>query len=144
VSAARASQAAAMETSGSLVRRYLGAMNIAAFVTWLAILVLLFDGQPRHFLYTRIEALVCLVAFLAVFMVKQAVEFHRPASVFVWVLLAVEGALALITCVFWTPSSVAPILTIVFMADCGMMLGPRALLPNGIPVNVGGYCIPGK
>lgn len=130
-----------MESSGSLVRRYLGAMNIAAFVTWVAILVLLFDGQPRHFLYTRTEALVCLVAFLAAFMVKQAVEIHRPTSVFVWILLAVEGALALITCVFWTPSSVAPILTIVFMADCGMMLGPRALLPIGIAVNLGLYLI---
>jgi signal transduction histidine kinase len=130
-----------MDSSSSLVGRYLGAMNIAAFVTWVAILVLLFDGEPRHFLYTRTEALVCLVAFLAVFVAKQVVEVRRPASVIVWILLAVEGALALATCVFWTPTSVAPILTIVFMADCGMMLGPRALLPIGIAVNLGLYFI---
>jgi signal transduction histidine kinase len=125
-----------MDSSSGLLRRYFGAMNIAAYVTWVAILVLLFDGAPRHFLHTRAEPLLCLVAFLAVFVIKQAYDDRTPRGWISWALVAVEGALALLTCVFWTPTSVAPILTIVFMADCGMVLRPRALLLIGIALNL--------
>ena len=39
-----------------------------------------------------------------------------------WTLLVAEGLLALLTCVLWSPQSVAPIITIVFMAECGLAL----------------------
>jgi signal transduction histidine kinase len=101
-----------------------------------ALLVLLFDSGPRYLLHTRIEALVCLIAFLAVFLGKQAYDDRHPNGALTWVLLALEGVVALLTCVFWSPASVSPILTIVFMADCGLMLGTRALITIGLGVNL--------
>jgi signal transduction histidine kinase len=41
----------------------------------------------------------------------------------------------------WTPASVAPILTIMFMADCGLMLGTGALVFIGIGLNVALWAI---
>jgi signal transduction histidine kinase len=117
------------------MRRFFGALNIAAYVTWLTLLLLLVDSGPRYFLYSRVEALVCLVAFLVVFVGKQIHDDRHPASGITWALLTLEGLLALVTCVFWSPLSVAPILTIVFMADCGLMLKPRALALIGLAVN---------
>ncbi|HEX6639165.1 MAG TPA: sensor histidine kinase [Steroidobacteraceae bacterium] len=108
--------------------RYFGAMNVAAFVTWLALMVLLFDAAPHFFLRTRAEAAACMVAFLVVFVVKEVHECRHGRSVTWGVLLALEGAVVLLTNVFWAPFGYAPILTIMFMADCGMMLGPRALV----------------
>lgn len=115
--------------------RYFDAMNVAAFVTWLALMVLLLAGPPQHFLQTRIEAVACMVAFLVVFIVKEVHECRYGPSVTWRVMLAVEGALVLLTNVFWAPFGYAPILTIMFMADCGMVLGPRALVLVGAGVN---------
>ena len=103
-------------------------MNVAAYVTWVALLVLLYDSGPRYLLYTRVEALICLLVFLAIFLGKQIHDDRHPASAVTWVLLALEGVAALAACVFWSPAGVSPILTIVFMADCGLMLGARALI----------------
>jgi signal transduction histidine kinase len=127
--------------TASPLRRYLGAMNIAAYVTWSALMVLLFDSSQRMLLHSRAEAVACMVAFLAVFIVKQAHEDHAGMSTTCGVLLAVEGALALLTNVFWAPFGYAPILIIMFMADCGMVLGPRALALVGIGVNAAFYGI---
>ena len=121
-----------MISPSSPLRPYVGALNIAAYLTWLAILVLMLDSAPRHFLHTRYEALACLFGFLVVFVVKQA----RPGDRVSWPLLVLEGILALLTCVFWSPTTVAPILTIVFLVDCGLVLGARALLGIGLGVNL--------
>ena len=130
-----------MDSASSTLRRYFGAMNIAAYVTWAALMALLFDSPARYFLHTRVEAVLCMVAFLVTFLVKQIHDDRRPTGLITWVLLALEGALALLTNVFWAPTNAAPILTIVFMADCGMMLGPRALALVGLALNAGLYAI---
>jgi len=114
------------------LRPYVGGLNIAAYLTWLVMLVLLLDTSPRSLLHTRVEALACLVAFLAVFVIKQS----RQEDWLFWLLLGLEGILALLTCVFWSPGSVAPILTIVFIVDCGLMLGARPLVAIGLGVNL--------
>ena len=53
-----------------------------------------------------------------------------------WLLLAVEGTLALLTCVLWSPITPSPILTIVFIADCAMVLGAPALAVVAVVVNI--------
>lgn len=125
----------------SPLRRYFGAMNVAAFVTWLALMVLLFDSPERYFLHSRAEAVACMVAFIAVFIIKQFHEHRADSVTTCGVLLAVEGALALLTNVFWAPFGYAPIVAIMFMADCGMMLAPRALALVGVALNAGLYLI---
>ncbi|HUQ09699.1 MAG TPA: sensor histidine kinase [Steroidobacteraceae bacterium] len=127
--------------TASPLHRYLGAMNLAAYFTWSALMVLLIDSPERLLLHSRAEAVVCLVAFMVVFLVKQAHDEHTGMSTTCGVLLAVEGALALLTNVFWAPFGYAPILVIMFMADCGMVLAPRALALVGVGVNAVFYAI---
>lgn len=126
---------------GYPLRRYLGAMNLTAFFTWLVLMVLLFASSPRFFLISRVEAAASLMAFLAVFVIKQRHEDSSPLSVTCALLFALEGLLALVTIVFWAPFGYAPILLIMFMADCGMLLRPRALLLAGFGINAGFYVI---
>jgi signal transduction histidine kinase len=126
-----------MHSASSPLGRYFSAMNIAAYVTWAALMALLFDSHPRYLLISRVEAAASMVAFLVTFLVKQYHDERGSLGPVTWLLLALEGLLALATCVFWSPTSVAPVLIIVFMADCGMVLGPRALVLVGILVNTG-------
>ncbi len=119
------------------LRRYFSALNVAAYLTLLAVLVLLLASAPRHLLHTRFEVLACLLAFVVVFVGKQSLPEGRAF----WLMLALEGVLALLTCVFWSPINVAPILTIVFMADCGLVLGARALVGIGLGLNLGLWLI---
>jgi signal transduction histidine kinase len=122
-------------------RRFFGALNIAAYVTWLTLVVLLFDSPSRYFLVTQWHAFAYLVVFLAIFVAKQIHDERAPMNRLTWFLLALEGCVALLTCVFWSPTSVAPILTIVFMADAGLVLGARALVFVGIAINAGLWVI---
>ena len=123
-------------STGPLARLFTG-MNLAAYVTWVAVLVLLLDSAPRHLLRGRVEAIACLVGFLAVFVIKQLRSDQHRKGIVLWLMLAVEGALALLTCVFWSPGMVAPILTIVFVADCAMVLGAGALVTVVLAVDIG-------
>jgi signal transduction histidine kinase len=141
VTGAIAGQASGMASFNSRLPRLFTGMNLAAYVTWVAVLVLLLDSAPRHFSKGRFEAIACLVAFLAVFVIKQLrSDAHRNGFV-LWLLLAVEGALALLICVFWSPGMVSPILTIVFMADCAMVLGAVPLVSVIVVVNIGLWII---
>ena len=115
------------------LRPYIGGLNIAAYLTWAVMLVLLLDTSPRNLLFTRADAVACLVAFLVVFVGKQT----RNRDRIYWLLLGVEGVLALLINVFWSPATVAPILTIVFIVDCGLELNARALVAVGLGVNAG-------
>jgi len=114
------------------LRPYIGGLNVAAYLTWAVILVLLMDASPRSLLHTRADAVACLVAFLVVFVVKQS----RQCDWLFWLLLGLEGVLALLTNVFWSPGSVAPILTIVFIVDCGLVLAARPLVAVGVGQNL--------
>jgi len=123
-----------------MLRPYVGALNVAAYLTWAAILVLLLDSHPRFLRHTRLEVVACLLAFLVVFVLKQS----REKDWIFWVLLALEGLLALLTNVFWSPVAVAPILTIVFIVDCGLVLGAGALVAVGLGVNLALWLIAAK
>jgi signal transduction histidine kinase len=112
-------------------------LNIAAYCTWAVLLVLLLDSPPQVFPQGRGAALACLVGFLVVFVGKQLRGNPYAGGAALWLPLALEGALALLTCAFWSPRSVAPILTIMFMVDCGLALGARALAVVAVLLNVG-------
>ena len=124
-----------MVPAPNYLQRFFGALNIAAYVTWLALVVLLFDSPSRYFLVTKWHAFAYLVVFLAIFVAKQIHDDRAPMTRLTWFLLTLEGLVAVLTCVFWSPTSVAPILTIVFMADAGLVLGARALVFVGLGIN---------
>ena len=115
------------------VRRFFDLRNIAAYVTWVAVFALLLETPDSHFNGTRALTFVCLCGFLLVFLLKELLREERP-GLRTRVLLGLEGLLALLTCAFW-PNSASPILTIIFMADCGMTLSAAVLVGLGIAVN---------
>ena len=117
--------------------RFLSLRNIAAYVTWLAVLVLLLDTPTSNFNGTRVLALACMCGFLAAFVLKVLLEQRGPLA---QVLLAIEGICALLTCAYW-PDMLAPILTVIFMADCGTVLGAAALMTAALLVNAGLWAI---
>lgn len=130
-----------MESWAQRLRHLFGGMILAAYLTWTAIFVMLLEWPEARFNGTRTEAMVMVIAFLAVLVVKQWVERpHAPATSLVHALLFLEGVLALLACAFW-PDSVAPILTVIFVADCGMLLGARALIGVVVAVNVALWAI---
>jgi signal transduction histidine kinase len=111
-------------------RRLLSGMNLAAYVTWVAVLVLVLDSTAREFPFGKSAALAVLVAFLASFIVREFVP--RDASRLLHALLiGIEGLLALAICVVWR-DTMSPVLTIMFLADCGMTLGARPLVTLGL------------
>ncbi|MEO8018647.1 MAG: histidine kinase [Pseudomonadota bacterium] len=118
-------------------RELLSGLNIAAYITWLTVLVLLLDAPPHNLARTRAEAFACMTGFLAVFVFKQLRGASGRENAGLWMLLALEGVLALLTCLFWSPASVSPILTIIFVADCAFVLGAVRLAVVAIVLNVG-------
>jgi signal transduction histidine kinase len=108
-------------------------MIVAAYITWAAVFILLLDSNVARFDGMRSAAIACMVGFLAVVVVKQLVEgpkLNLPTAL----LLAAEGTLAMLVCTFWR-DTYSPILAIIFMADCAMVLGARALIGVALVVN---------
>jgi signal transduction histidine kinase len=124
-----------MSTGFGVLRQLIQPLYFAAYVTWLAVLLVMFDTPAGNFLNGgRGAALALMVIFLAAFMIKGLMTSGRPH----WSdypLLAVEGLAVLALCVVW-PRNMAPVLTIVFIADCAMVLGAAALIGVGIVLNV--------
>ncbi len=109
-------------------------MIVAAYVTWAAVFILLLDTKVARFDGMRSVAIACMLGFLAVVVAKQLVE--RPKlNVPTALLLAAEGVLALLVCTFWR-DTYSPILAIIFMADCAMVLGARALIAVALGINI--------
>ena len=124
-----------MSTALRVLRQLIQPLYFAAYVTWLAVLLVLLDTPADSFLNgERGTALAIMVIFLAAFVVKGLLTPGRPH----WSdypLLAVEGLAVLALCVVW-PRNMAPVLTIVFIADCAMLLSAPALIAVGIALNV--------
>jgi len=124
-----------MSTAMRVLRQLIQPLYFAAYVTWLAVLLVLFDTPAGNFLNgERGPAVAIMVIFLAAFLVKGLPAPGRTH----WSdypLLAVEGVAVLALCVVW-PRNMAPVLTIVFIADCAMVLGAGALIGVGILLNV--------
>ena len=124
-----------MSSALRVLRDLIQPLYIAAYVTWLAVLLVLLDTPTEGFLYGGLNtALVILGVFLAAFVAKGAHTLGHPH----WSdypLLAVEGLAVLALCVVW-PRNMAPVLAIVFIADCAMLLRAPVLIGIGIALNV--------
>src|SRR5262245_938315 len=128
------SEAAAMTSAWNVLRELFRPLNIAAYVTWFAVLVLLLDAPAQSFPGgSRLAALASMGVFLAAFVVKGNFAPGR-AHWSDYPLLAVEGAAALGLCVAWH-HSMTPVLTIVFIADCAMLLRAPALIIVGLALD---------
>jgi len=123
-----------MTSALGALRPLLNPLNMAAYVTWFAVLVVLISTPENRFLFGNRELpLACLVIFLGAFVGKQLISPGRPH----WSdypLLAVEALATLALCVVW-PRDMAPVLAIVFIADCAMVLSSAALIATGIVFN---------
>ena len=123
-----------MSSALRFLRHLFQPMNIAAYVTWLAVYFVLLGSSPQGFLNgDRDLALAFLIVFLAAFVVKVVLTPGRPH----WVdypLLAVEALATLALCFVW-PRTLAPVLSIVFIADCAMLMRAPALITVGIAFN---------
>ena len=109
-------------------------MNIAAYATWIAVFIVLVDSPPQAFPEgNNATSIAAMVIFLAAFVVKTLVRPNGPH----WSdypLLAVEGLATLALCVVW-PRNMAPILAIVFIADCAMLMRAPMLITVGLAFN---------
>jgi len=109
-------------------------MNIAAYATWIAVFIVLVDSPPQAFPEgNNATSIAAMVIFLAAFVVKTLVRPSGPH----WSdypLLAVEGLATLALCVVW-PRNMAPILAIVFIADCAMLMRAPILITVGFAFN---------
>lgn len=116
------------------LRPLLNPLNLAAYVTWFAVLFVLLSTPVDRFAGGHRElALVFLAVFLVAFVGKQLVCPGQPH----WSdypLLAVEALATLALCLVW-PRDMAPVLAIVFIADCAMVMGSVALIVTGVVFN---------
>jgi signal transduction histidine kinase len=124
-----------MSSAMRVLRQLIQPLYFSAYVTWVAVLLVLLDTPATAFRNgERGTALALMVIFLAAFLIKGLPTSGRPH----WSdypLLALEGLAVLALCVVW-PRNMAPVLTIVFIADCAMLLGVAALIGVGILLNV--------
>jgi len=115
-------------------------MNIAAYVTWIAVFIVLIDAPLVDFRDgNRAVAIAVLTIFLVAFVVKRLVRPGEPH----WSdypLLALEGLTTLALCVVWA-RSMAPVLAIVFIADCAMIMRAPVLISVGLALNAGLWII---
>jgi len=124
-----------MRSALSAIRELFQPLYLAAYVAWLAVLlVLLSTPTERFFDGDRGTALIVLVVFLAAFVGKAL----QPSGRKHWSdypLLAVEGLAVLLLCFLW-PRNMAPVLAIIFIADCAMLLSGAALIAVALALNV--------
>src|SRR5262245_26980930 len=115
-------------------------LYVAAYVTWIAVFIVMMDSPPADFLDgNRALAVAIMVAFLAAFVDKALVIPSGPH----WSdypLLSVEGLATLALYVVW-PRSMAPVLAIVFIADCAMIMRAPMLVAVGVVLNAGLWII---
>ncbi len=134
------SEAAGMSSAMRHLRILFQPMNVAAYATWLAVLIVLIDSPPPEFLDGNIATAVAVMAiFLAAFVLKTLVRPSGPH----WSdypLLAVEGLATLALCIAW-PRSMAPVLAIVFIADCAMVMRAPMLATVGLVLNAALWAI---
>ena len=123
-----------MSTALRVLRQLIQPLYFSAYVTWLAVLLVLLNTPAARFLNgERGTALAIMGVFLAAFVIKGLPTAGRPH----WSdypLLAVEGLAVLALCVVW-PRNMAPVLSIVFIADCAMLLSAPVLIGIGIALN---------
>ena len=117
------------------LRPLLNPLNMAAYVTWFAVLFVLLETPADRFMDGNRELpFALLVTFLVAFVSKQLISPGQRH----WAdypLLAVEGLATLALCIVW-PLNMSPVLAIVFVADCAMMLGAVPLIVTAVAFNL--------
>ena len=133
-------EAACMSSTLRHLRALFDPMNIAAYVTWIAVFIVLLDSPPQAFPEgNSVTSVAAMTVFLAAFIVKILVRPDGPH----WSdypLLAVEGLATLALCLTW-PRNMAPILAIVFIADCAMLMRAPMLIMVGVAFNAALWAI---
>jgi signal transduction histidine kinase len=115
--------------------RFFKPLNLAAFITWLAILVALLS-DPRLVGARRDLALALIFGFLLAFVARDLLaENARPSLTYVFISL--EALIALLLCALWRGETIAAALTIIVIAQCAMNLPVRAVIGAAITVNAG-------
>ena len=124
-----------MRSALRVLRKLFQPLYIAAYVAWLAVLLVLLSTPSDQFLNgDRGTALAVLMVFLAAFVAKVG----QPTGRRHWSdypLLAVEGLSVLALCYLW-PRNMAPVLAIIFVADGAMLLSAPALITVALALNV--------
>lgn len=124
-----------MSTALRALRQLIQPLYFSAYVTWLAVLIVLANTPVGGFRNgERGTALAIMIIFLAAFLAKGLLPSGRR-QMSDYPLLAVEGLAVLALCLVW-PRNMAPVLSIVFIADCAMLLSAPALIGVGIALNV--------
>ena len=128
-------EAPAMRSALRVLRELFQPLYLAAYVAWLAVLLVLLSTPADRFLDgDRNTALIVLIIFLAAFVGKglQARGLRHWSD---YPLLAIEGLAVLVLCFLW-PRNMAPVLAIIFIADCAMLLSATALIAVALALNV--------
>jgi len=124
-----------MNSALRAIRALFQPLYLAAYVAWLAVLLVLLSTPAERFLHEdRGTALVVQLVFLAAFVGKAL----QPAGRKHWSdypLLAIEGLAVLALCYLW-PRNMAPVLAIIFIADCAMLLSGAALIVVALALNL--------
>jgi len=128
-------EAAGMRSALRVIRDLLQPLYLAAYVAWLAVLLVLLATPVEKFLNSdRDAALLVLIIFLAAF-VGKGLQPHGRKHWSDYPLLAVEGLAVLVLCFLW-PRNMAPVLAIIFIADCAMLLSAPALIAVALALNI--------
>ncbi|HEU5134991.1 MAG TPA: sensor histidine kinase [Steroidobacteraceae bacterium] len=124
-----------MRSALRVLRELFQPLYLAAYVAWLAVLLVVLATPADQFVNSdRNAALIVLIVFLAAFVGKGL----QPQGCRHWSdypLLAVEGLAVLALCFLW-PRNMAPVLAIIFIADCAMMLSATALITVALTLNI--------
>jgi len=123
-----------MSTALRYLRLLFQPLNVAAYVTWLAVFIILVDSPAAEFPGgDRSTAIAVLASFLVAFMVK-ALLAPEPRHWAYYLLLAVEAAATLALCLVW-PRSMAPVLSIIVIVACAMVMRAPLLIAVGLAMN---------
>jgi signal transduction histidine kinase len=129
-----------MRSALRVLRDLFQPLYLAAYVAWLAVLLVLLSTPANRFLDgDRNTALIVLIVFLAAF-VGKGLQPHGVRHWSDYPLLAIEGLAVLVLCFLW-PRNMAPVLAIIFIADCAMLLGAAAIIAVALVLNVAMWLI---
>jgi signal transduction histidine kinase len=115
--------------------RFFKPFNLAAYITWLAILVALLSdpllaGAKRDLPLALLFGF--LLAFVARGLLAENARFWRD-----YALISLEASIALLLCALWRGETIAAALTIIVIAQCAMNLPMPALIGAAVIVNAG-------
>jgi signal transduction histidine kinase len=125
-----------MISAPSYLRALLKPLNLAAYLTWLAILVDLLQASRSDFAGQPQTSMILMLAFLVAFSARDLLDQNRSS----WrhrLLIALQALFAISLCALWRNDSAAPVLTVIVVAQCAMVLSLPALIGAVVMINLG-------